>query len=323
MLSTAILNITPHTTYQVEVPVGAAEALVACKQLVNVYQVNPEIKTFSIFFLLRRVTTANKIQNWHKQKDFLLSWCGCNENTFRAQLKKLQTLGLIGRPDKKRNNNKNDIHLGSLKDAARALQISWRGTQKIDYNPIQNNGKQVFQYQLRAEEIKVAQQRQLNGLIYHLDKNPLLKNELHQMLVKYGADVKMLSNPSYFQARLLQLQMIAFREGSEISELIHAHRADINRSVNSIKEHHSYKTPQSVSYMKKVMQKLGLIQIKKLRVESKTRSRLYVPDGDRKRDGYKWVLPPIKTKNGGFTVWFLCDQITFNPTQDETKKLAA
>ncbi|MGN6478320.1 MAG: hypothetical protein ACTHKV_13930, partial [Flavipsychrobacter sp.] len=205
------------------------------------------------------------------------------------------------------------IHLVSYEKAAAILDIVYLGTYPIIYNPNKQNGKQVFQYILRAEEFRFQQSRQLNALLYHLDKNPSLKNDLHVLLVKYGADAQQLRNGRYFQERLLVLQMHLFKEGSELLPYVLTHRADINRGVARIKDNHNYKSRQSASYLKRRMQKLGVITIVKKKVESEARSRLYIPDGDKSRDGYKYVR---RSKN---TVWFLTDQILFQ-YETSTKK---
>lgn len=288
-------------SYPAHVPVliGAPEELVTHRELRNKYQTNRHIKTWACWFQLKALTTSNKIQNWYKQLDHLLPFLQMNENTLRRRLCEMIELQLITVVD-------GDIYLISYEKAAALLNIPYAGTIKVEYNPTKHEGKQIFQYLLRSEEMRSAQLRQLDALLYHLDQNPLLKKTLHILLVKAGADDQRLyKEPRYYQERLLQLQMQYFKEGSELLDNIMLHRADINRGVKKIQENHAYKATQSASYLKKRLYKLRLIQVEKVCVESKQRSRLYIPDGDTRRDGYKYVAATKRT------AWFLTDQINF------------
>jgi hypothetical protein len=286
--------------YKIPVLIGSPQELVRRRSLVNKYETNREIKIWATWFILKAFTTSNKIQNWRSQKNLILAFVQMNEKSFYARLKQLVEYKLIEMED-------NDIHLVSFEKAADILGIAYTGTYFIHFNPLNYAGKQVFRYLVTAEEFKFQKLRQLNALTYNLDKNPLLKNDLHFLLVKYGADGQQLQkSAAYYQERLLKLQMQMFKEGSDILHYVLTHRADINRGVNRIKENHAYKSTQSASYLKKVMAKLNIITILKKKVESANRARIYIPDGPRKKDGYKYCK---RTKQ---TVWFLTDQISFS-----------
>lgn len=297
-----IREVDPKKDYTVAIPVGAPEALVGQRQLRNKYQTNREIKYWSTFFLLKALTTSGHIQNWRSQRQFLLSWLQLNEPTFYTHLKALKQRQLLT-VDQAFN-----IHLVSMRDAAKLLGLEFAGVTKLPYNPIKNAGKQVFQYLMMCEEIRSSKTVQTDGLVYNLEKNPPLRNHLLIVLQQRGADEQQLvSNKNYLQERLLNYQMQIFRHGSEILEYIFERRADVNRSIGKIKEHYAYKTSRSVRYLKKKLQKLGLVEIKKISVVSECRSRRYVPDATKKsgrRDGYKWLKQALQTE------WTLCDQIT-------------
>jgi hypothetical protein len=299
-VTATLKHISLQTPTHVPVITGAAEVLVGYRELRNVYETNRSIKTWSCWFLLKALTSSGKIQRWRTQRQFLFHWLQLNERTFYRRLKEMIQLELIT-VDEEEN-----IHLASYQKAADILEIAYDSLTHIQYNPDEQKGKQIFRYFIAAEEFRSQQQRQLNALTYHLDKNPLLKNDLHFILVKYGADGQELhKSATYFQERLLKLQMQLFKEGSDILQYVLTHRADINRGVNRIKENHNYKSTQSVSYLKMVMLKLKIITIGKKRVESVKRSRIYIPGGSNKKDGYKYCQ---RTKQ---TVWFLTDQISF------------
>jgi hypothetical protein len=287
-------------SYWIKVLAEAPAELVKHRELRKKYHTNRDIKYWSTYFLLKAVSPqSSKIERWIKQKSFLLAFLQMNENTFRRNVKYLVSIGLATVDENY------SISLASYEKAADLLDLENSVTKLIPYNPIKNGGKQVFQYLVRAEEFRYQQRRQLDALIYHLNKNPSLKNTVHLLMVKAGADDQRLyKEVRYFQESLLQLQMKLFKEGSEILEYVLTHRADINRGVSRIQDHHAYKAKQSCSYLKKRMFKLGVIKIEKVCVESTARSRLYIPLGETKRDGYKWV-PAVKR-----TAWFLTDQIS-------------
>jgi hypothetical protein len=283
----------------VPVIIGAEEELVQKRELRNTYHTNRDIKSWACWFLLKALTKSGKIQQWTKQEEHLLHYTQMNLKTFYTRLHEMTTLQLITIED-------SDIHLISYEKAAELLDITYYGTKLVEYDPEKQKGKQVFQYLIRGEEFKAAKERQFDGMHFKLDKNPPLKNTLHVLLVKAGADDQRLyKDRHYFQERLLNLQQQLFKEGSDIQDQVFERRADINRSVASIQKAHSYKAKQSVCYIKHRMLELGLIIIEKKRVESNVRARIIIRDGDTRRDGYKYNT---RTKK---TIWFLCDQISF------------
>lgn len=293
--------------YTVSILVGAAEELVRRRDLRKVYETNRDIKIWSSWFLLKTISpNSSFIEHWIKQKDIILDFLKLNENTFRRQLKEMVRLGLA-------TVDHYNITLTSYIKAADVLGIAFNNTYSVTYNPSQYEGKQVFRYLLTAEEFKERQERQLGALMNHMDKNPTLRNDIVMMLHQHGADERYLNHPRYFQERLLQLQLQLFRKGSDLLSYIYTHRADINRGVKCIAKHYSYKSSQSVSYLKKRMAFFGIISVQKLSVASENRSRLYVPgENGKQRDGYKWL------SRAKITALFLTDQITFN---HEKKKI--
>jgi hypothetical protein len=293
----------------VPVLAGAAEELVTHRELRHSYCTNRSIKTWSTYFLLKSLTTSGVINAWTKQKSELLAYVKCTENAFRARLSEMAALKLVSITSNR------SLLLTSYQNAAGILGIAYTGTIKIEYN-VQLPGQQIFQYFLKAQEIRSNQQKQTEALWYHAGKNPLLKDALCQQLLQSGANRKRLAEQQYFQQQLLKLQQTAFKEGSPLFGIIHTLRADINRSCRGIQKEHGYKSAQSVSYLKKRLTQISLASIQKISIESKERSRLYVqePGEKRKKDAYKWI--PAKQ----VTAWVLCDQlnIQFKTIQQKT-----
>lgn len=309
-MSSPVVHIAPAKNF-VPVLAGAAEELVTHRELRSKYCTNRSIKTWATWFLLKSLSTSGIIQRWTDQRARILDYCKCSENSFRARLNEMAALKLISITDSR------SISLASYQTAARILGIPYSGLIKIEYDDTLP-GQQIFQYFLRAEEIRSNQVRQTEALWYYAHKNPLLKDALVQQLLQMGADKRVSSDQHYFQLQLLKLQKRAFKEGSPLFGIIHQLRADVNRSCKGIRDTHTYKSAQSVSYMKRRMQELAIVKVSKVCIESTERSRLYVEDapGQRKREAYKW-LPSKKV-----TAWFLTDQITpaYKTIIPQTKK---
>jgi hypothetical protein len=317
---------------QVKILTGAPGELVTHRDMRTKYCTNRSIKTWATYFLLKSITDSGTIQQWTSQQPYLLSYCKMSENCFRARLRELQDLKLITLTKNR------SILLTSFETAAEILGIEFTGLTTIDYD-VQLEGNQIFQYFLRAEEVRCNQHKQLTTLWYYVNKNPLVKDAYHTLLIKEGCDAKLLAKDlTYFQQELLKLQCRYFHDGSPLLDIVTTLRADINRGVQRIKEHHCYKAAQSVSYMKKRMVKLQLITVQKVTTKSATRARLYISAGGskaavsgssplqgigpRRQDGYKY-LPATKE-----TAWILTDQVTIKfqsakQAKNAKKKVAA
>lgn len=296
-----ITKLHPDAEYHVAVLRGAPQLLCAERHLRQKYCTNRDIKYWSTYFLLKSITGSGVIQDWRQQRCFILSYVQMAESTFYRQLATLQELKLLTVDD---NYN---IHLASYKDAAAIMGLYYEGLIHIPYNPLKHAAKQIFQYFLRAEDIRHNQHRQLDALIYYLYNNPPLRYTITLALVKMGAvEARLLKDKHYLQERLLALQKAVFRHGSDILETVFSLRADVNRGVRCIQRQHDYKSKSSVSYMKRKLFNLKLCSVKKESVESKCKVRIYVPDEaspGKQRDGYKWLRKKLAT------LWVLTDQI--------------
>lgn len=293
-------------TLIVKLPKGAVEALVCGREIRVKYETNRTIKTWSAFFILKALTTAGKIGDWQQQAEHLEAVLQCNHNTLRQRLSEMKALKLIKFTDS--TNRKKNIHFASWQTASAILNIPEYGTfEEIEYCPASQKGCQVFAHLVRVREIQNATVRQLDGLMYHINKNPLLRDALTiEIDREYGIAPK---SGVEFQQQLLKLQKQSFEKGSATYDIIHQRRADINRSVFSIQAHHAYKGLASVSYMKTKLKKLGLVTVTHTVIESKERNRLHYNTGIQgvgklgQKDGYKY------NKRSKSTLMVLCDDI--------------
>ncbi|RYE02363.1 MAG: hypothetical protein EOP50_00245 [Sphingobacteriales bacterium] len=288
----------------VPVPIGAADILVTMRELRTKYHTNRDIKVWAAWFLLKSLTRSCKIQLWRQQIEHLTFWLQVCERTMYRLLARMEELQLIRLEG-------GDIILASYRDAAEILGINYHGLTYVTYHPKTHEGNQIFQYVLRGEECRMAQEKQLNALWYYLHKNENLPvfSELCSLIaakIPRTDSNKLKDDPAYFQDRLLQLQLESFKEGSAILEKVFKRRADINRSVQRMQRDHCYRAQSCVSYMKKRMATLGLIRIEKKWADSgQRRSRLQIVTSTGTRQAYKYGR---RAKN---TVLFLTDQIHF------------
>ena len=276
------------------------------------YFTNQSIKHWSTWFLLKGITNSGYIKDWIKQKEYLLNFCKTTETTFRTHLNALIELELIS------IESDYSITLTSYENAADILGIHFSGTYKINYD-IHEENNQTFQYLLRAEEMRTNQHVQLEALVLKLDKNPTIMDWCMPIFNKDGYSENNLKNdPKLLQTLLFKLQQEAFIYGSDIYEIIHRLRADINRGVECCAKQHSYKSAQSVSYLKSVLINQGIISVEKKFIESKKRCRLYIPkvnETDARNEGTKYLKHQKKTG------WRLTDQVTIkSKSTNEIKK---
>lgn len=288
---------------KISVLIGASNKLVGARELRNKYCTNRQIKTWAFYFLLKSLSSSGQIQHWIKQREFLLEFLKCNEQTFRSRINELVKLGLVEIAPGY------TLILTSYKNAASILEIEYLGTTQINYDYTQP-GKNLFSYSITAEEILNNQDTQRTALTYHLEKNQLLLNLLSHALIHEGCDARKLNNdPQYFQESLLKLQEASFKQGSDNYTEVMQRRADVNRGVKKIAKDHNYKSIRSVTYLKRALEKLGLIKVVKRFIVSDVRSRRYVPAEAGKqqpKSGYMWL------KTAQTTCWQLCDQLIVN-----------
>lgn len=317
---TAIRVINEQETYLVPLLLGAADHLVSLREKKNVYNVNPHLKYWATFFLLKTISSSGVIHNWNKQKHFLLQYLRLSDGTFRSQLSTLKKLGLI--EDYKASRS---IILCSYKNAAHIMGIEYKGECQVEYKPnTYNNETQVFRYILVAQEVESNQDHQLTELYRKFQKNLSGKaTDILSALRQLGYTDEALRSPQQFQQALLRLQKIVFRDKSGLADVAFSLRADINRSVRTWAKHHGYAHAQSASFLKNKFRKLKIADIKQECINSNNRCRLYFIDEEgNKRDGYKWNKKALQT------AWRLCDQVTVQITppkkqDDQREKKAA
>lgn len=321
----AIRFINEQQTYLVPVLRGAADHLITLREeSPKGYKINPHLKYWATWFLLKTISSSGVINNWNKQKQFLLQYLRLSDGTFRTQLATMRRLGLIT-PPPGRDGGGRSLNLCSYKSAAQIMGIEYKGETPLEYKPnTYKNETQVFRYILVAQEVESNQDHQLTELYRKFQKN-LSGNaiELVKLLKQFGYTDEQLNTPLQLQQALLKVQKSVFKDKSGLTDVAFSLRADVNRSVGTWAKHHGYAHAQSASFLKNKFRKLGIADIKQEVINSNDRSRLYYVDenGD-KKEGYKWNKKALQT------AWRLCDQVTvqINPPKkhdDQREKKAA
>lgn len=271
----------------ISIPVELARLAVSQRTLVNKYQVNQFIRCMDTWLVLKSLTRSGMIQDWNKQKNYLIKVCKCSETILRSRLSWLHKKNFL-RYDRK------DITIASYDSLAKILEIDLSAKKIISYDI---DSKQRLQEWLIATEIEDNQQRQNFMILKRVNKNPLIKMQLIAAMIKDGADRTRLNDNLYFLSRMRSLYLADFVVASDIHDILIDIRPDNNRGVKGIGKAWNTKHAMTVSYWKKILQAVGIIDVSKLQILS----------CDRVRNASCKVIWSKTLKE---TVLVLCDAIT-------------
>lgn len=271
----------------ISIPVELARLAVTQRTVRTKYQVNDFIRYMDTWLVLKAITRSGYIQDWNKQKAEILQLCKCSETIFRLRLRWLAKKNFLCLEGK-------SIRISAYDTVAKILNIDLNKKFVIHYD---STSKQRVQEWLIATEINDNQQRQDYMILKRVNKNPHYNMQLTAAMIKDGADINQLGNADYFLNRMKSLYLADFVEASDIHELLIDVRPDNNRGVKGIKKAWNTKAAQTVSYWKKILSSVGIIDISKLQIQSCERVR-------NKHCKILW------SKKDGETVLVLTDQIT-------------
>ena len=250
-------------TLTIQIPYELARYIVGQRSLVTRYETNALIKALDTWLVLKAETKSSFIQGWNQQKQYLLSLCKVSESIFRARLKILQDLQLV-------QYNRNDIRVCSWDRLATQFEIDIQAKFTVQYSI---HDKKRIQDWLIATEIKDRQNRQAYKILQKVNKNPEIEMAFIAAIIKAGGDRNRLSDPVYFINWLMILYRNDFIMGSDIHDLLVEIRPDTNRGVRTMANHWKCKSPTTISYWKRILQRSGIVDISKLQIESNDRMR--------------------------------------------------
>jgi hypothetical protein len=258
--------------------------------------------------ILKHETTSGIIYEWNNQKQYLLQLCKCSDTIFRHRLQVLQEMNLITLF--KFTRKKDSIKVCSWDQLENTLDIDTKKRYTIQYNI---NDKTKLHHWIIAAEIQDNKNRQDYKIAQKLRVNAGVKMLLDAELIKAGADIKQMKDLQYYLSRLRTLYLSDFNRLSESHNELIEIRPDNNRSVRGIANAWNAKHPMTASYWKKILKKVGIIDVTSLQIMSQ----------DRARNKHCKVLWLKKEKQ---TLLCCCDQIEIlQPWQrtDEFKNLFA
>ena len=285
---------------EIKIPFELARYAVSRRQLVTRYETNQVIKALDTWLCLKADAPGSLIQNWNKQKQWLLQLAKCSESIFRHRLSILQSLKLI-------NFDRHHIRLCSWDQLAGILNIDIAEKLTITYKL--NDNAKIYHW-LAAAEILDNQSRQAYMILKKVNKMPELNMILTGALIQYGADPNRLNDGSYFLSMLKSMYLQDFIQVTEIHDTLIDLRPDTNRCVKTMAAAWKARHPMTISYWKKILQTAGIIDVSKLQVQSQQRIR-------NKHCKVLWLPGPKET------LLCLCDQITILMPWLIEKKLAA
>jgi hypothetical protein len=283
---------------EISIPFEITEKVISERSLVYKYETNQLIRAIDTWIVLKHLSTPSLIQNWNKQKDYLLTWCKCSETIFRHRLKILSALKLL-------SFDRNKIELKSWQTLANYFNCSIKNKFVIQYN--QNDNQKIHLW-IAAAEIQLNKNRQDEAILRKMNKNPETFSIIFSAMLRAGADRNSLNNSSYFLNWLRILYRNDFQNGaSDIHQILIDIRPDNNRTVKSIAKAMGSKHAMTAVYWKKIMQKAKIIDVSKLSIVSKERVR-------NNKCHVIWLDTPNIRKNypercKKQTMLCLCDQI--------------
>ena len=248
----------------ISIPVELARLATTQRTLANKYQVNNFIRCIDTWLVLKAITRSGIIQDWNKQKKELLQLCKVSETIFRSRLSWLHKKNFLCY-------DKKNIRIASFDSLAKILEIDL--SKKYSF-PYKIDNKQRVQEWIIATEIQDNQQRQDYMILKRVNKNPEFKMQLTIAMINDGADrARLNKEPEYFLSRMKSLYIADFIQASDIHELLIDVRPDNNRGVKGMQRSWNTKSAQTVSYWKKILQSVGIIDISKFQVQSCERVR--------------------------------------------------
>lgn len=243
---------------KVKIPIQLIDIAVSKRFLVNRYETNHTIKTIGNYCLLKTLSTTGVVHISENKKNLLLLLKLTRNSLFPA-LERLKTIGLIKIEGDK-------IILCGWKKAVEIFEYLFNEKFiEIDYNEL--DLKKKIDYYIYSCEIVIAQQKQREALQKILTANPAIKRDVANIISGYNKepldDIMNWGNPKFI-ATWFRLQQFLFKAGTEVLESVFAYRADVNRTINSIRQSWSMKSFKSVTYTKRKLNKAGVIVIEKI-----------------------------------------------------------
>jgi hypothetical protein len=243
---------------KVKIPIQLIDLACSQRFIVNRYETNHTIKIIGNYCLLKTLSTTGVVHISSNKKN-LLSLLKLTRNSLAPALERMKIIGLIKIEDDK-------IILCGWKKAVEIFEYTFdEKFIEIDYNEL--DLKKKIDFYIYSCEIAISQQKQREALQKILTANPVIKKDVANIISGFNKqpldDIMNWSNQQFI-ATWFRLQRFLFKTGTEVLESVWAYRADVNRTINSIRQSWSMKSFKSVTYTKRKLNKAGVIVIEKI-----------------------------------------------------------
>lgn len=225
-----------------KIPVKLATQTLAMRTMVNKYETNRHLKNITSFIILKAVTPYGILKDYKKQLHYLCSVTQCERQTFKKRLQWMQNENLL-------TIEGGDIRLKSWKEVSALYYIDLKAFTTVIYD--YKKDKNVF-LRLFTTEIEANKEQQVHMIKTKLQKNLALKNQIQTAMLKHGADVLRVNDFHYMLNAMRKLYKFSFIAEPGLHALLNQVRPDCNRSVYTIADAWTFKSPQSVSYYKRL-----------------------------------------------------------------------
>jgi hypothetical protein len=229
----------------------------------NNYRRNSSVKLLDIWCRLRAyVGISGKLPGYRGQLQQITAFCECSINKLKPALKELHRMGWI-----------------TLDEEANSMRITGESRVyalcELDYNrkidriytkPPKINNEKTSHFWLYVAEIDDNRKRQAYMFRKKMDRTSVGKLWIRAYLTKRGYDPQtIIKDPMQLAAIMKSVYIDSFTQGidGDIHEILCEHRPDVNRSVSGMAD--AWNTsPQSVSYIKRQIQRQALAVVQKI-----------------------------------------------------------
>lgn len=271
---------------EIKFPKGLARFLVCDRKMVSKYQTNRTVKLLGFYAALKSTNTCGVIKDFTGQLPDLLAVCKVSRTLFYTRLKQCEKLELLTIKGKHQSAPK--ICLTSWDKVCEMFDVEFTGHHTINYDLHDTKKTPEHFINLIHLQEKDAQIRQ--QISKKLSSNPTIKKG-------YEIYAKLTNNEKPFTAtNLFEAQRKSYSEGAPegVYEVLHQINPDPNRCVKSIQKDFSMKSHRSSTYLKRNLEKRGMISIQKREPSI---------------CNYTETLGPLPTNNGFVSVNFFMPSV--------------
>ena len=240
----------PQNIHPVRFPKGLAKALIGERTLKNKYETNTTVRVVGFYAALKSTNTCGVIKDYTTQLHTLMQVCKVSRSTFYSRLTAAEKAGLL-------TVQGHTIRLNSWRTMCDMHDVTFTGYHTIQYNL---NADEKLQYIITA--IALAEHRAIikTQIDKHITGNPDIRSAFDMYAKHFIGTATEFSPEALFIA-----QQLSYANGAPqaIYEALHSMNPDENITVKTIQRMHGMKSHRSATYLKRAMQKQGIVTVAK------------------------------------------------------------